>query len=60
MPGTTGDDLAIFESHRALLIAHAYRMLGDLGRAEDIVQEAWLRWSGTSTRLRHAPTSLRS
>jgi RNA polymerase sigma-70 factor, ECF subfamily len=46
MPGTTGDDLAIFESHRALLIAHAYRMLGDLGRAEDIVQEAWLRWSG--------------
>ena len=23
----------------------AYRMLGDMGRAEDIVQEAWLRWS---------------
>ena len=21
-------------------------MLGDLGRAEDMVQEAWLRWSG--------------
>ena len=40
------DDLAIFESHRALLVAHAYRMLGDFGRAEDIVQEAWLRWDG--------------
>jgi RNA polymerase sigma-70 factor (ECF subfamily) len=39
-------DLAAFESHRALLVAHAYRMLGDLGRAEDMVQEAWLRWDG--------------
>ncbi len=39
-------DLATFESHRALLVAHAYRMLGDLGRAEDMVQEAWLRWNG--------------
>ncbi len=39
-------DLAVFESHRALLVAHAYRMLGDLGRAEDMVQEAWLRWDG--------------
>jgi RNA polymerase sigma-70 factor, ECF subfamily len=37
-------DLEVFESHRALLVAHAYRMLGDLGRAEDMVQEAWLRW----------------
>jgi RNA polymerase sigma-70 factor (ECF subfamily) len=35
-----------FESHRPLLVAHAYRMLGDLGRAEDMVQEAWLRWDG--------------
>src|SRR5262249_22311223 len=39
-------DLAVFESHRALLVALAYRMLGDLGRAEDMVQEAWLRWQG--------------
>src|SRR5262249_24734173 len=38
------DALAIFESHRAALMALAYRMLGDLGRAEDMVQEAWLRW----------------
>jgi RNA polymerase sigma-70 factor, ECF subfamily len=43
---TAADDLATFESHRAHLVAHAYRMLGDLGRAEDMVQEAWLRWSG--------------
>jgi len=39
-------DLEVFEAHRALLVAHAYRMLGDLGRAEDMVQEAWLRWDG--------------
>jgi RNA polymerase sigma-70 factor (ECF subfamily) len=39
-------DVAVFESHRALLVALAYRMLGDLGRAEDMVQEAWLRWQG--------------
>jgi RNA polymerase sigma-70 factor (ECF subfamily) len=39
-------DLAVFESHRGPLVALAYRMLGDLGRAEDMVQEAWLRWQG--------------
>jgi RNA polymerase sigma-70 factor (ECF subfamily) len=42
------DVLALFESHRAALVALAYRMLGDVGRAEDIVQEAWLRWQGHS------------
>lgn len=33
-----------FESNRSDLVALAYRMLGDVGRAEDMVQEAWLRW----------------
>jgi RNA polymerase sigma-70 factor, ECF subfamily len=46
MTSSVADDLEVFESHRALLVAHAYRMLGDLGRAEDMVQDAWLRWSG--------------
>ncbi|MDC0678767.1 sigma factor [Sorangium atrum] len=36
--------LAEFESCRRDLVALAYRMLGDMGRAEDMVQEAWLRW----------------
>ena len=40
------DDAVTFESHRPRLIALAYRMLGDVGRAEDVVQEAWLRWQG--------------
>lgn len=38
--------IAAFESCRRDLIALAYRMLGDMARAEDMVQEAWLRWEG--------------
>jgi RNA polymerase sigma-70 factor (ECF subfamily) len=34
----------MFESQRPALVRLAYRMLGDLGRAQDIVQDAWLRW----------------
>ncbi|MEU0133263.1 RNA polymerase sigma factor SigJ [Streptomyces sp. NPDC006296] len=34
-----------FEEHRALLTGVAYRMLGRITDAEDVVQEAWLRWS---------------
>jgi len=39
----------VFESLRPLLVAHAYRMLGDLGLAEDMVQDAWLRGESTTT-----------
>ncbi|WP_051712908.1 RNA polymerase sigma-70 factor [Spirillospora albida] len=35
----------IFEEHRGLLFAVAYRMLGTAADAEDAVQDAWLRWS---------------
>jgi len=37
-------DPDVFETHRPALLALAYRMLGDLSRAEDVVQDAWLRW----------------
>ncbi|MEU2222753.1 RNA polymerase sigma-70 factor [Streptomyces sp. NPDC018347] len=39
-------DLAtdVFEEHRPLLTGVAYRMLGRVADAEDVVQEAWLRW----------------
>jgi RNA polymerase sigma-70 factor (ECF subfamily) len=33
-----------FESHRARLRGLAYRMLGSAADADDIVQDAWLRW----------------
>src|SRR4029453_16697967 len=35
---------ATFESVRPLLFAIAYRMLGSVVEAEDLVQEAYLRW----------------
>ncbi|MFE2940777.1 RNA polymerase sigma factor SigJ [Streptomyces sp. NPDC059255] len=34
-----------FEAHRPVLTGVAYRMLGRYADAEDVVQEAWLRWS---------------
>jgi RNA polymerase sigma-70 factor (ECF subfamily) len=34
-----------FEEHRPMLARLAYRMLGSLADADDIVQEAYLRWS---------------
>jgi RNA polymerase sigma-70 factor (ECF subfamily) len=34
----------VFETHRAYLIGVGYRMVGSLADAEDMVQEAYLRW----------------
>lgn len=34
----------LFEAHRPRLVRLAYRMLGSMLEAEDIVQDAWLRW----------------
>ncbi len=46
-----------FERHRSLLFSIAYRMLGSVMEAEDVVQEAFLRWQGASGREIHAPKS---
>ena len=35
-----------FEPHRRRLTGLAYRMLGSLAEAEDVVQDAYLRWHG--------------
>ncbi|MFE7120088.1 RNA polymerase sigma-70 factor [Streptomyces sp. NPDC057654] len=37
--------LDTFEAHRPVLAGVAYRMLGRVADAEDVVQDAWLRWS---------------
>lgn len=34
----------VFEAHRPQLEGLAYRMLGSLAEAQDVVQETWLRW----------------
>ncbi|MFC6375791.1 RNA polymerase sigma-70 factor [Nonomuraea thailandensis] len=36
-----------FEEHRPMLLGLAYRLLGSMWDAEDVVQEAWLRWQAT-------------
>ena len=43
---TTDTVTEVFEEHRPVLMGVAYRMLGRVADAEDVVQEAWLRWSG--------------
>ncbi|WP_405875115.1 RNA polymerase sigma-70 factor [Streptomyces sp. NBC_00005] len=43
---TTETETDVFEEHRPVLLGVAYRMLGRVADAEDVVQEAWLRWSG--------------
>lgn len=51
MDDTPLDDLAAaltqFDAHRRRLFGIAYRMLGSVADAEDIVQETWIRWQGT-------------
>lgn len=34
----------LFEEHRPLLVRTAYRMLGSVAEAEEVVQDAYLRW----------------
>ena len=41
------DALSTFESVRGRLFGIAYRMLGSVSEAEDIVQEVWIRWQTT-------------
>ncbi len=42
------DRAAAFETERGRLTGLAYRMLGSLTDAEDIMQDAWLRWEGAA------------
>lgn len=47
-------EVDLFQSHRRQLFAVAYRMLGSASDAEDVVQDAWLRYAAAQ------PADLRS
>lgn len=47
MEANLDEALAAFQAVRGRLFGIAYRMLGSASEAEDIVQEAWVRWQGT-------------
>jgi len=49
---------AQFHSERRRLLRLAYRMLGSLSDAEDVVQEAWLRWDRAEGRIDYPTTYL--
>jgi len=52
-------DVATFEVARTRLFGIAYRVLGGAAEAEDVVQDAWIRWHGTNRReVRDAPAFL--
>lgn len=38
-------DQQVFNEHRNLLFSVAYRILGTAADAEDVVQDAWIKWS---------------
>jgi len=53
------DGLSAFLRTRPRLFGIAYRMLGRAAEAEDIVQDAWLRWQTTDrSRIRNPPAFL--
>ena len=44
MSATVSANVEIFAGHRDRLFGIAYRMLGSRADAEDVLQDAWLRW----------------
>ena len=44
--------LKIFLEYKSLLFGLSYRMLGSVTEAEDMMQEAWIRWQANSTAVR--------
>ena len=43
----TVTSIEVFEQHRGRMFGIAYRMLGSATEAEDVVQDAWLRWQAS-------------
>lgn len=53
----TDDGVTVFDAQRAALLRVAYRMLGSMADAEDIVQEGFIRWMGTDREVVRVPAA---
>jgi RNA polymerase sigma-70 factor (ECF subfamily) len=51
------DSAATFQAQRRRLLGLAYRLLGAASDAEDVVQDAYLRWSAADPDSVHDPTA---
>jgi RNA polymerase sigma-70 factor, ECF subfamily len=51
-------DQDVFHTHRRLLFSIAYRMLGSASDAEDILQDAWMRYRGANESTIRSPKAL--
>lgn len=49
------DGLSAFERARPRLLGIAYRMLGGITDAEEVVQDVWTRWQSTDRRVVREP-----
>ncbi|HEY9329601.1 MAG TPA: RNA polymerase sigma-70 factor [Streptomyces sp.] len=56
-PGTLDQATKDFLAARPRLFGIAYRILGSTAEAEDIVQDAWLRWQNTDRSQVHEPAA---
>jgi RNA polymerase sigma-70 factor (ECF subfamily) len=50
----------VFEAQRPRLLRLAYRMLGSVAEAEDVVQDAWLRWQQADRTTVRTPSAFLS
>ncbi len=49
------DNTDVFERERPRLLGLAYRMLGTIADADDVVQDAWLRWQAADAAAVRSP-----
>jgi RNA polymerase sigma-70 factor (ECF subfamily) len=53
-------DTEAFQSYRPLLFSIAYRMLGSASEADDVLQDAYLRYAGAQSHSAEPPAQVRS
>lgn len=51
------DGVASFDAQRATLLRVAYRMLGSMADAEDVLQDAFIRWTDTDRKVVQVPAA---